>query len=251
MSNLENACFFVCDNWVNEIDDTVEPNYSKEHQKRIKEISGKLQKSKFYRNKKFLAVLIPAAILLVLSLSVSATVSSKMLVRQKYDGSNIAFIYKMLGLLSDSEKGNEVLTGLETGEYSISISQDDKLVVNNPEFKPVTELDFGYIPEGYIMTKKVFIVDAAGQANFDKGENHFEIHKTTENSYVPINTDDKIKRIEQGEIKYVLAYYELIDGIERYHSISWNYDGYIYEIFANGAKELSWEELLKIAKDVK
>lgn len=246
MSNFENACFLVCDNWVNEIDDTVEPKYSKKHIKKIKEISGQQQKFSFYRKKKFLSVLIPAAIILILSLSTSATVESKTLVVQK---GNSDLFNNLQEQNSDFINNNEILSGIVTGEYEIVTL--DNLSVNRPEYKPVEDLEYGYIPEGFKETEKVFQWNSFGEIKFSNGTKRFSITKHSENTNITIYPNHPMERFENKGIQYVFFPFVFFDGVHDYYPfLVWNNDGYIYEVSAFD-KDVTREELLKIAKDVK
>ncbi len=224
MSNLENACFKACDDWVNEIECNIEPDYSKEHIKRIKEISKGKGNTRFGRKK--LRILLVAAIVLLLNITAFAAVQSKQL---------------------------NFIKGLIPNTYIFR--------VDNPVYKSVDDIEYGYIPEGFkevdrkYMFKGILVdIDCPEcQVMFSDGEQHFFVVKNFEAAQFSFDSEtETVTRFEDNGINYVYTEptdkYKGKDGFVPW--LYWNNDGYSY--FVTGYESsISCEELLKIARDVK
>lgn len=224
MSNFENACFIACDDWVNEIDSNIKPDYSKEHIKRIKEISKGGGNARFGGKK--LYILLVAAIVLLLNVTAFATVKSKQL----------SFCYS-------------------NSPYQFG--------VENPVYKSVDNVEYGYLPEGFTEVYRKYnfqgilacmdINSPECEVKFSNGEQFFFLYKTFEASRHSYNPEYKtITRFEDNGINYIfIGLTEEHKDSDRYKpSLYWNNDGYTY--FLTGYdKSTSCEEMLKIARDVK
>lgn len=219
MSNFENACFKACDDWVNEIDCNIEPDYSKEHIKRIKDIS-KGKGSACFGSKK-LRILLVAAIILLLNVTAFATVQSRQF---------------------------ECTNGLLPNTYHFRLDSDEQ--------KRVYDIDYGYIPEGFEEVERKFMFqDVVGDTGyceckleFSDGEQFFFLSKHIEGLQFSVDAQrEAFMRVEDSGINYVFI--EKKD-TENIIAVYWDNNGYAYMILVS-TSSLSQEELLKIARDVK
>lgn len=219
MSNFENACFKACDDWVNEIECNVEPDYSKEHIKRIKDISKGKGSARFGSKK--LRILLVAAIILLLNVTAFAVVQSKQ------------FVYT---------------DGLFPNTYNFRLDTDEQ--------KRVYDIEYGYIPEGFEEVERKFMFqDVVGdlgycecKLEFSNGEQFFFLGKYIEGLQFSVDKQrETFMRIEDSGINYVFTG---IKDAEGFTAVYWDNNGYAYMILVS-TSSLSQEELLKIARDVK
>lgn len=219
MSNFENACLKACEDWVNEIDLNIEPEYSKEHIKRIKDISKGKGNTRFGSKK--LCILLVAAIVLLLSVTAFATVQSKQF---------------------------ECTDGLLPNTYHFILDSDEQ--------KRVYDIEYGYIPEGFEEVERKFMFqDIAGDAGyceckleFSNGEQFFFLAKNIEGAQFSVDKQrETFMRVEDSGINYVFIEKKDTENIIAVH---WDNNGYAYMILVS-TSSLSQEELLKIARDVK
>lgn len=214
MKSFEIACERALDDWIDSIEELPEVEYSKNHIKKINSIAGGKRIFNVYVTKTLFRALVAAIIILSLSIvgfAVKEAVESKMILN------------------------------LHGSSFEIE----------NPVILPVTNLEYGYIPEGFVLDtnqsefekryeeKQRFIV-----RRFDNGNKCINIYKGDEYTSFSQNEYDKkiMERINDDGTNYLLFEY----GDENCY-LAWNANGYIYIIFANVSKE----EALKIAKEVR
>ncbi len=218
MSNFENACLKACEDWVNKIDLNIEPEYSKEHIKRIKDISKGKGNTRFGSKK--LCILLVAAIVLLLSVTAFATVKSKQF----------------------------NLDVLSPNTYNF--------MIDNAGQKSVDDIEYGYIPEGFKEVDREFrfkdimvgIQYPECEVKFSNGEQYFLLVKFIEDLQFSVDKRrENFMRIEDSGINYVFIEEKATENIT---SVFWDNNGYAYMILVSNSS-LSQEELLKIARDVK
>lgn len=246
MKNFEIACEKALDDWIDSIEELPEVEYSENHIKKINSIAGGKHVFNVYVTKTLFRVLVAAVIIFSLSIvgfAVKEIVESKKIVH---------------------------LRGQMYG-------------VENPVRKPVTDLKYGYIPEGFILDTNQSEFDKRYEEKqefisryFNSADGHFEIHKYNEyadashytgNSIAPKIThftkdgidyltkeyDNelfivKMTTFTENGINYLLSEYIGKENDKRYScSLEWNMDGYMYGVNGN----ISSEEVRKIAKDVR
>lgn len=213
MSNFENACLRVCNDWVNEIDCNIEPDYSKEHIKRIKDISKGKGYARFGGKK--LRIFLVAAIVLLLNVTAFAAVQTKQI-------------------------------RLAEGFFGY------RLTVENPERKGVKEIEYGYIPDGFQETNRKYEwTDQILRLEFSNGDQRFELAKMVENVGLGLspNKEERMKRYEYNGVNYI--YFEATEDMRSPVPILyWNNNGYMYSLVGYEDYQ-SFEDMVKIARDVK
>ncbi len=246
MKNFEIACEKALGDWIDGIEEVPGVEYSENHIKKINTIAGGKHVFNVYVTKTLFRVLVAAVIIFSLSI--------------------VGFAVKEI---VESKK----IVNLHGQMYG----------VENPVLKPVTDLEYGYIPEGFVLDANQSEFDNHYEEKqefisryFNSADGHFEIHKYNEyaagSHYTGNSGATKITQFTENGIDYLTEEYEnefnyikitefTEDGIsyllfeytekgmdKRYScALEWNMNGYMYSVNGN----ISSEEVRKIAKDVR
>lgn len=233
MNNFEQACFNSCEKWVNSIEEIEEPNYPQKHFKKINAIANGKRIFNVYVSRTVFRLIVAAAIILSLSM-VGFAVSEVIPV---IPSKNITFGKSLI-----FENDILVFEGL-----------DEDYARNSK----VTNLEYNYIPEGYVQ-EEISKYESHGEQNgywavrkFNNGDKHFEIWKWRENTSVPVHLDDvEIEKFTEGEINYIRMVSIETDRNGKQHECTqlyWDINGFLYSI--NGY--ISPDEALQVARYVK
>lgn len=127
MNNFEKACFDSCEKWVNSIEETQEPIYSSNH---IKKMNAILYRNRGLFNRKTFIVLVACILLLVLNIVAFAYIGSQT------KSKDLIFYSQNPIKIGGYESGSSIRVRVKGAN-----SKNDKLIEN---------LEYGYIPEGYV-----------------------------------------------------------------------------------------------------
>lgn len=225
MKNFEIACEMALGDWIDGIEELQKVEYSENHIKKINSIAGGKHVFNVYVTKTLFHVLVAAVIIFSLSIvgfAVKEAVESK----------------KILNL-----HGN-------------------MFEVEHPQNSPVTSLEYGYIPEGFILDTNQNEYEKRYEEKqryiyrhfYTADGNRLTIAKHDEGAsfYDPPSDFIKMTRFTEGGINYLLSQYMEKNGDElivndNFSDLRWHADGKIYWIYG----DVSVEEALKIAREMR
>ena len=208
MSNFEAAVEMSLNNWVASFPTEFDlPEPTEEYKKVIAKLMDKMRGDRYHKLTRSAAraILIAAIILAIATATIAATFGREFIV-QKYK---------------------------EYSTYS---------VVDTSNIKDVDDIEVGYIPKGFSLSKKE-IIDSSLVYSYKNDDKWINIYKTQ--IYHEMSFDTEYKNSEKLETASFSGIYYTDDNLN-YSGIIWNNGFYMYNIEGT----ISKEELTKIAENI-
>ncbi|MCD7873168.1 MAG: DUF4367 domain-containing protein [Clostridiales bacterium] len=198
MNNFEKACWLSNKDWVDSLDDSIEYEFSKSHNRKMNRLFSKMRNNKYHRFTRATArALIIAAIIMAISVTAFAIPATREYILNKFK---------------------------EYSSYSVNTDSQEK----------VDDLSVGYLPEGYkLVSEEKYEMMYIRQYSNPNVRTNLSVKKYYQNGEINFDTENYEKEILNfNGIDYII--YKNSNG---YYGAIWNNSICVFNIDGCSSKE--------------